>query len=186
MTLRADARDNRERIVDAAEELFASDGLAVPMAEVARRAGVGAATLSRRFPSKETLIDAVFARQLAWWMGAIEAAAEASDAWLALSSLLEDACVQQAHDRVCAELVVRAFFQGTSFEKEKAIARSHVERIIAHAQREGGVSSLVGWEDIVLLLEANAGAVGLATADGDAEAGARRLVRHFLRSFAAA
>ena len=53
MTLRADARDNRDRIVDAAEQLYAISGLTTPMSEIARRAGVGAATLSRRFPTRE-------------------------------------------------------------------------------------------------------------------------------------
>jgi AcrR family transcriptional regulator len=183
MMLRADARDNRERIIDAAEELFASHGLDIPMAEVARRAGVGAATLSRRFPSKSTLVDAVFQRQLRWWMEAIRTAEHSEDAWLALTTLLEEACVQQAHDQVCAELVVRAFFQGTSFEGEKAIARATVERIISRAQRDGVASADVGWDDVVLLIQANAGAASLAGAD--AEPGARRLVRHFLRSFSA-
>ena len=181
--LRADARDNRERIIDAAEELFAVTGLATPMSEIARRAGVGAATISRRFPSKDSLIDAVFGRQLGWWMGAIHAAEESADAWSALAKLLEEACVQQAHDRVCADLVVHAFFQGRSFEAEKSLARAAVERIIARAQADGLASPDVRWDDVVLLIEANAGAASLAPAN--AEDGARRLVHHFLRSFSA-
>jgi AcrR family transcriptional regulator len=181
MMLRADARDNRERILDAAEELFAIDGLATPMSEIARRAGVGAATLSRRFPTKATLIDAVFARQLVWWMDAFAAAEQAPDAWRALTTLLEELCVQQAHDSVCAELVVRAFLQGTSFEHERAIVRVTMERIIASAQRDGTTAEDIGWDDIVLLIEANAGVASMSATD--TEAGARRLVRHFLRSF---
>jgi AcrR family transcriptional regulator len=183
MMLRADARDNREKIIDAAENLFASHGLDIPMADVARRAGVGAATLSRRFPTKATLVDAVFERQLGWWMEAIRAAEQSDDAWLALTKLLEEACVQQAHDQVCAELVVRAFFQGTTFDDEKAAVRTTVERIISRAQRDGVASADVGWDDVVLLIQANAGAASLATTD--AEPGARRLVGHFLRSFSA-
>jgi AcrR family transcriptional regulator len=116
MTLRADAQDNRDRIIDAAEQLYAITGLTTPMSEIARRAGVGGATLSRRFPTREALMDAVFARQLDWWMSAVEAAAAAPDSWLALVTLLEEACVEQAHDGVCADLVVRSFLQGTSFD----------------------------------------------------------------------
>ena len=183
MSLRVDAHDNRERIIDAAESLFATRGLSVPMSEVAKVAGVGAATLSRRFSTKGALVDAVFARQLGWWMTAIEAAAHAENGWQALSTLLEEACVQQAHDRACAELVVRAFLQGSTFEEEKNVLRSTVERIIQRAQREGAVGPDVSWDDVVLLIEANAGAASLTSTD--AEDGARRLVSHFLRSFAA-
>lgn len=57
--LRADARRNRDEILRAADELFAEEGLAVPVDEIARRAGVGAGTLYRHFPTKEALFEAV-------------------------------------------------------------------------------------------------------------------------------
>ncbi|WP_261984695.1 MULTISPECIES: TetR/AcrR family transcriptional regulator [unclassified Rhodococcus (in: high G+C Gram-positive bacteria)] len=50
--LRADAKENRDRIVEVAREVFASDGLGISMREVARRAEVGPATLYRRFPPR--------------------------------------------------------------------------------------------------------------------------------------
>lgn len=62
--LRRDAERNRERIVAAARQAYAEAGLEVSMAEVARRAGVGIATLFRRFPAREDLIDAVFADRM--------------------------------------------------------------------------------------------------------------------------
>ncbi|GAB2994554.1 TetR/AcrR family transcriptional regulator [Amycolatopsis acidiphila] len=58
-TLRADARRNRARVLAAAQEAFADEGLAVPLDEIARRAGVGAGTVYRHFPSKESLFEAV-------------------------------------------------------------------------------------------------------------------------------
>ena len=57
--MRADARRNRELILRAADEVFAEEGLAVPVDEIARRAGVGAGTLYRHFPTKEALFEAV-------------------------------------------------------------------------------------------------------------------------------
>ena len=57
--LRADARRNRELILAAADAAFASEGLGVPVDEIARRAGVGAGTLYRHFPTKEALFEAV-------------------------------------------------------------------------------------------------------------------------------
>lgn len=57
--LRADARRNRDRLLQAATAVFATDGLAAPLDEIARRAGVGPGTLYRHFPTKEALFEAV-------------------------------------------------------------------------------------------------------------------------------
>ncbi|GIH97088.1 TetR/AcrR family transcriptional regulator [Planobispora siamensis] len=57
--LRADARRNRERILETAYTVFAAEGLTVPIDEVARRAGVGAGTVYRHFPTKEALLEAI-------------------------------------------------------------------------------------------------------------------------------
>jgi len=59
-TLRADGRRNRERIVAAAVELVGRDGAQASLEEIARRAGVGSATLHRHFPSRRALLEAVF------------------------------------------------------------------------------------------------------------------------------
>jgi AcrR family transcriptional regulator len=57
--LRADAVRNRARLLEVAYETFAAGGLAVPIDEIARRAGVGAGTVYRHFPTKEDLFRAV-------------------------------------------------------------------------------------------------------------------------------
>jgi AcrR family transcriptional regulator len=57
--VRSDALRNRVRVLEAAREAFAAEGLAVPLDEIARRAGVGAGTVYRHFPSKEALFEAV-------------------------------------------------------------------------------------------------------------------------------
>jgi AcrR family transcriptional regulator len=57
--MRADARRNRDRILEVAFEAFAAEGLSVPVQEIARRAGVGNGTVSRHFPTKESLFEAV-------------------------------------------------------------------------------------------------------------------------------
>ena len=58
--IRADAARNRARVLEVAYETFAAEGLAVPIDEIARRAGVGAGTVYRHFPTKEALFSAVF------------------------------------------------------------------------------------------------------------------------------
>jgi AcrR family transcriptional regulator len=62
--LRADAARNRERVLEVAYETFAAEGLAVPIDEIARRAGVGAGTVYRHFPTKEELFRAVIADRI--------------------------------------------------------------------------------------------------------------------------
>ncbi|ADT97344.1 TetR/AcrR family transcriptional regulator [Mycolicibacterium gilvum] len=57
--LRADAARNRARVLEVAYDTFAAEGLTVPIDEIARRAGVGAGTVYRHFPTKEALVVAV-------------------------------------------------------------------------------------------------------------------------------
>src|SRR6187455_2802316 len=87
--LRRDAERNRGLLVAAARDAFAADGIEVSVEEIARRAGVGVATLYRRFPTKEELIDAVLEDALGEICDAAEAALEVEDAWAGFTSFLE-------------------------------------------------------------------------------------------------
>ena len=62
--MRADAARNRARVLEVAYETFAADGLSVPIDEIARRAGVGAGTIYRHFPTKDALFQAVIAERI--------------------------------------------------------------------------------------------------------------------------
>jgi AcrR family transcriptional regulator len=62
--LRADAARNRARVLETAYDTFAAEGLSVPIDEIARRAGVGAGTVYRHFPTKEDLFRAVVESRL--------------------------------------------------------------------------------------------------------------------------
>ncbi|OBK55947.1 TetR/AcrR family transcriptional regulator [Mycobacterium kubicae] len=62
--VRADAARNRARVLEVAYQTFAADGLAVPIDEIARRAGVGAGTVYRHFPTKDALFQAVIADRM--------------------------------------------------------------------------------------------------------------------------
>ncbi|MEK2475794.1 TetR/AcrR family transcriptional regulator [Streptomyces noursei] len=63
--LRADARRNRERILEAAVRAFSDRGADVPIDAIAKAAGVGSATLYRHFPTREALIEAAYRNELA-------------------------------------------------------------------------------------------------------------------------
>ena len=88
--LRADARRNRELIIAAAEDLFLRDGANASLEEIARRAGVGSATLHRHFPTRKNLLETVFLDHVREVCDAAESLAadhdpaEALIAWLRL------------------------------------------------------------------------------------------------------
>jgi len=97
--LRADAARNRARIVAAAVEVFAERGLEASTAEIAQRAGVGEATLFRRFPTKDALIAAIVATQME---AAIEIAAECleeDDPWRGIERFLHEMTERSTDDR---------------------------------------------------------------------------------------
>jgi len=86
--LRADARRNREAVLDAAEELFARRGDAVQMDEIAERAGLGVGTLYRHFADKQALRAAIIGRRFEAITDLARAADAAEDPWTAFETLL--------------------------------------------------------------------------------------------------
>ncbi len=76
---RADARRNRERVLAAARAAFATEGLSVSLDDIARRAGVGAGTVHRHFPTKDDLFLAVIADRLQALTHAAQSLADAAD-----------------------------------------------------------------------------------------------------------
>jgi AcrR family transcriptional regulator len=79
VTMRADARRNLEQLLDAARDLVAEKGAGVALDEVAQRAGVGIATLYRRFPDRTALLSGVVLDALEQTRVAAERAAEEHD-----------------------------------------------------------------------------------------------------------
>ncbi|MEU6538057.1 helix-turn-helix domain-containing protein [Streptomyces sp. NPDC047000] len=71
--LRADARRNREKILAAAARVFTTEGLDAQMERIAKEAGVGSATLYRNFPTRETLVEAVYRHEVAQLCDAVPA-----------------------------------------------------------------------------------------------------------------
>ena len=86
--LRADAVRNRARVLEVAYETMAADGLSVPIDEIARRAGVGAGTVYRHFPTKEALFGAVIRDRLEQMVASGRALLESDDPGEALHSFI--------------------------------------------------------------------------------------------------
>src|SRR5215211_2698241 len=88
--LRVDAARNRELIIAAAAAVFAERGLDAATAEIAHRAGVGEATLFRRFPTKDDLIDAIIETRMEELVALADSASEAAEPAAALERFMQD------------------------------------------------------------------------------------------------
>ncbi|MBA4860690.1 TetR/AcrR family transcriptional regulator [Streptomyces sp. PSKA54] len=180
--LRADAERNRERILAAARRLYAAEGLSVSMASVAREAGVGKATLSRRFASREELITAVFADRMDAYAEAVTEALADPDPWHGFIRYIEAVCAMQAADRGFADVLTMTFPAAKALEARRTEAYNGFIEVITRAQNSGHLRDDFTSEDLVILLMANAGVVA---ATGDAAPDAwRRLVGQMLRAYA--
>jgi AcrR family transcriptional regulator len=103
--LRKDAERNRQRILDAARELFAQRGLGVTLNDIAHHAGVGVGTVYRRFPDKTVLIESLFEESFQEIADRLRAAVADPDPWHGLIVFLDAQFETQANDRGLKELV---------------------------------------------------------------------------------
>lgn len=79
LPLRADARANRQRLIDAAHDVFRERGLDAEMKTIAERAGVGVGTIYRNFPTKDDLITAIAAELVDAMVAVCDEAASVND-----------------------------------------------------------------------------------------------------------
>lgn len=169
LALRVDAERNRVRIVEAARAAFAKRGLDVPLEAVAEDAGVGIATLYRRFPTREDLIGACFERRVAEYATAADEALAAPDGWSGFRAYVERICAMQAADRGLKDVLTRTFPKAQTLEAHRAHGYAQVVRLIERAQAEGTLRPDFVPEDLVVTMMANGGVVdGAAQAAPDA------------------
>ncbi len=150
--LRADARRNRELLLAAARELFAEQGLEVPLDEIARRAGVGNATLYRRFPTREALIEAVFHDSLSANMHLGEEARRAPDAFAALARYMEQIFEVLAADRGAIELMTTTIPAGATLAALREHNHETVALLVRRAQEQGTMRPDIVAEDLLFTL----------------------------------
>lgn len=155
-TLRSDALDNRERILDAARALFSADGLDVPMRAIARRAGVGPATLYRHFPTKQVLATEAFADQLRACRTIVDDGCADPDPWRGLCLVIEKICELHARDRGFSEAFMSAF-PGAPDVAGREYTVKAVAGLAQRAKDAGHLRSDFVLDDLILILMANKG-----------------------------
>jgi AcrR family transcriptional regulator len=150
--LRADARRNRQQVLRTAQRLFAQHGLAVPLDEIARRAGVGPGTVHRHFPTKEALYLAVAIDELERLVAEAKALAATDDPaalFTQMSRMMamgaENLVVKSA--LVAAEFDLRTAAPDVAAELTREVAhlldRAHTTGVVRHDVTVDEVMALV-------------------------------------------
>ncbi|QHC37017.1 TetR/AcrR family transcriptional regulator [Komagataeibacter xylinus] len=149
--LRADAQQNRDKILAAAEEIFLERGATVSMNEVARHAGVGIGTLYRRFATREDLLAAAYSARFVAFAEEMQAHAERADCVLALRDYLERLVRHTIIYRGFASSLGIVLKTGTP----GCLATSKVgQQLLQSAQDSGRVRLDVSFEDVVCIATA--------------------------------
>lgn len=154
--LRVDAQENRERILAAAGRLFAERGLEVGMREIARRAGVGPATLYRRFPTRQALIDEAFSVELRACRQVVEDGCAEADPWAGFSDTLRRLIALNVANRGFVDALVSTVPSSVFAEHRHELLRL-LDGLARRAQEAGMLRDDFVIGDLVLVLSAGRG-----------------------------
>ena len=150
--LRQDAERNRQRIMQAATEVFNERGLGVSLDEIARHAGVGVGTVYRRFGTKEELVEALFVDRIDSIASIAEEALRATDPWSGLVSFME-----QMAEMMAGDLGLRQMLMFATYGQDRvAYARQRnaplVHRLVERAQAAGQLRTDLRQTDIPFIV----------------------------------
>ncbi|WP_445148583.1 TetR/AcrR family transcriptional regulator [Baekduia sp. Peel2402] len=149
--LRADAERNRRRILEAAAEVFGERGLGATLDAVAERAGVGVGTVYRRFPDKESLVDALFEERIEEIRAIAHEAAEIPDGWDALTTFMERALEMHCHDRALKELVFSTAHGQDRVARARERIKPAVDALFERARASGKLRDDVVTTDLPIV-----------------------------------
>lgn len=154
---RSDARHNRARILAAAREVFALDGMAAPMRAVARRAGVAPATVYRHFPTKQALAVEAFTGRLTACHTLLETALADPDPWRALVGVVEGVLELHARDDDPTAALLAAFPHAVDLAALRARARESAVEVVRRAKQARTLRPDFAVDDLALIVMAGRG-----------------------------
>ncbi len=151
--MRADAVKNRARILDAAEEIFATEGVAVPIDVVAERAGLGVGTLYRHFPTKEALFEAIVVARLEQLLESVKTQCGAADPGPALFDFLREFAGHASAKRDLFDALSSAGIDIKSqcFEMMDEMKRN-IDELRQRAVAAGAIRPDISTDEMVLLV----------------------------------
>jgi AcrR family transcriptional regulator len=150
--MRADATANRQRVLAAAEQVFAEQGLGASTEEIARRAGVGIGTVFRHFPVKRDLVESVLLARFAELTELARAAESRRDVTPAFFELVEQLMEHVAAKRAMVSYLSAGDGSTEAARQASAELSAVIERILRRAQRAGGVRDDIGTDELFLLI----------------------------------
>ncbi|AEV82581.1 TetR family transcriptional regulator [Actinoplanes sp. SE50] len=150
--LRRDAQRNRERILHAAHDVFAARGFAATLDDVAHHAGVGVGTVYRRFPTKEALIEAIFAERLEDLVSLAEDALALPAGWDGLTMMLRRSIEMHAVDRGLRDAALCVGVGKQHFAEVADHLVPLVQELIDRAHAEGSLRPDVGLHDLPVIM----------------------------------
>jgi AcrR family transcriptional regulator len=172
-SLRADAQRNRARILSAADAVFAAKGPTASTEEVARQAEVAIGTVFRHFPTKEALIEAVFAERLRELVSEAESLVNADDAGAAFFAFFDRVVTQTASKHAFTDALAEAGIDTVAVHGAIAMVGTQLHRafgaLLARAQESGAVRADLRVPELVALLIGASHAIEHA-ADTDTQA----------------
>lgn len=148
--VRSDARHNQAHVVRVARSMFAMHGLTVTMREIARQAGLGVATVYRHFPTRDDLITAVFAEQVA----ACSAKVADPDPWRGVTAIVDEICTRHALDPGFTAVLLGSAATTKVFATERAENVRAIAALFERARQQRVLRPDLTVEDVQLVLSA--------------------------------
>lgn len=155
--LRSDAKENRDRVIAAARELFGTDGLEVTMRQIARHAGVGPATLYRRFATKADLIRAAFVDELEACHSIVADAVADTDPWRGFRSIIERVMVLNVRNQGFTDAFLSAYPDAVDFRAQREDAVRGIVTVARGAIEVGALRADFVVDDFLIVLLAARG-----------------------------
>ena len=149
--LRADAQRNRQRLLEAAHDLFAERGLSVTLDDIARRAGVGVGTAYRRFGSRDELITALFEERMHEILALADEAMAIENPWEGLVTFLTRMVELQASDRGLKDVMLGSARGRERVARLRDQLRPRGEALVARAKAAGMLRPDFDVSDVPLL-----------------------------------
>jgi AcrR family transcriptional regulator len=149
--LRRDAERNRRRILAAAREVFAARGLDVTLDDIAHHAGLGVGTVYRRYPSRERLVEALFAERLERMVGLAMQASESPDPWAGLVRFAEKSAEDMAADRGLRDVLFSRVYGHEHVESARVRLTPVIDALVTRAHAAGVLRPGVEGGDLVVL-----------------------------------
>jgi len=167
---RVDARANRGRILDVAEEVFGKGGESASTEEVARLAGVGIGTVFRHFPTKAALLEAVLVREFDRLREQAEALLDAADPGEAFFGLFGHLVARAPAKIAITEALLDAGGRDGDAVRASDGLRRAVGALLRHAQQAGAVRDDVELPEVYALLASISRVAARAHLDEEARA----------------